>query len=84
MEILDYLHLLSAILFAWAGINKLHSHQAEHFYSRIIASLWFMMTVVFREYLPVQWVRDLSNYVVMTIPIVEILSQKFMQYWKSK
>ena len=72
------------MLFFFAALDKLRAKQAEHFYTRIVAAVWFMMTYIFHEDLPVQWVRELSNYVLMTIPIIEIVSPRFLRYWKNK
>jgi hypothetical protein len=84
MELIDYLHIITAFLFGVAALHKLYGKQAEHFYTRIVASAWFFMTFVFRDYLPIQWVRELSNYVIMTVPLVEIVSPMFIRYWKNK
>lgn len=84
MSTLDLLHIISSILFGLAAFDKLKTGQAEHFYTRMVVSIWLMMTFIFHETMPVQWVRELSNYVLMTIPIIEVVSPRFIKYWKNK
>ena len=83
METIDYLHSVAALTFFLAAIDKLRRTQQEHFYTRIIAAIWFTATVVYHD-MPVLVVRVISNCVIIAIPMTELASPKFINWWRKK
>lgn len=83
MTTIDYLHAVTVILFSFAALYKLRAKQSEHFFTRAIVALWFSLTVADRD-MPIQFVREMSNYVVMLIPMIEIIYPKFQKYFRGK
>lgn len=81
MEHIDWLHLAQFALFGAAAFYKLSKHQAEHFFTRLVVSLWFGLTVIERG-MDVHFVRDVSNYVIILIPIIDLTSPLFLRYWR--
>ena len=83
MDTIDWLHLVSSFLFSVSAIHKIYKRQAEHFFTRFLVSAWFALTVWDRD-LPVDFVRVMSNYVIMLIPLIEIVSPVSRKYWRGK
>ena len=83
MELIDWLHLTSCFLFLVAALHKIYKRQAEHFFTRFLIAAWFGLTVWGRD-LPVEFVRVMSNYVLMLLPVIEITSPMFRKYWRHK
>ena len=83
MALIDWLHLVSCFLFLVASLHKIYKRQAEHFFTRFLIAAWFGLTVWDRD-LPVEFVRVMSNYVLMLLPIIEITSPVFRKYWRRK
>ena len=84
MDTIDWLHLISSFLFFVSAAHKLYEHEQHNFYTRAMAGTWFLFTVIFRDFLSVNIVRELSNYFIMLIPSVEIISPLLIRYWRSK
>jgi len=83
MELIDWLHLISCFLFFVASLHKIYKRQAEHFFTRFLVSAWFFLTV-FEQHFTVEFVRAMSNYVIMLIPLIEIISPISRKYWRGK
>lgn len=83
MELLDWLHCATSFLFLVSAVHKIYKRQAEHFFTRFLVSAWFALTVWDRD-LSVEFVRVLSNYVIMLVPLIEIISPAFRKYWRGK
>lgn len=83
METIDYLHAVSSVLFLAAAIYKLIRHQSENFFVRFLVSLWFGLTAIERD-MPVDFVRLTSNYIVMLVPMVELIYPIFQKYFKGR
>lgn len=83
MDLLDWLHLVSGFLFLVASLHKIYKRQAEHFFTRFLIAAWFGLTVWDRD-MPVDFVRVMSNYVLMLMPLIEIISPAFRKYWRGK
>lgn len=83
MGLIDWLHLISCFLFLVAALHKIYKRQAEHFFTRFLIAAWFGLTVWDRD-LPVDFVRVMSNYVLMILPLIEIVSPAFRKYWRGK
>jgi len=83
LETIDYLHIITVILFSLSALYKLKSRQSEHFFTRAMVALWFALTVANRD-MPVQFVRQMSNYVVMLIPLIELVYPQFQKHFRGK
>ena len=83
MGLIDWLHLTSGFLFLVAALHKIYKRQAEHFFTRFLVSAWFFLTV-FEQHFTVEFVRAMSNYVIMLIPLIEIISPISRKYWRGK
>jgi len=83
MGLIDWLHLVSGILFLASALYKIYKRQAEHFFTRFLVSAWFFLTV-FEQHFTVEFVRAMSNYVIMLIPLIEIISPISRKYWRGK
>lgn len=83
MQTIDWIHAVTSIMFLVASVHKLYKRQPEHYFTRFLVAIWFALTVVNRD-MPVQFVREMSNYVVMLVPTIEILSPAFLKYFKGK
>jgi hypothetical protein len=83
MVLIDYIHIITATLFALSAFYKLHRRQSEHFFTRSLVALWFALTVLNRE-MPVDFVRLMSNYVIMLIPMVELIQPGLQKYYRGK
>ena len=83
MGLIDWLHLISGFLFLVAAWYKIYKRQAEHFFTRFLVSAWFFLTV-FEQHFTVEFVRAMSNYVIMLIPLIEIISPISRKYWRGK
>ncbi len=81
MSHIDWLHLAQAVFFGAAALHKLSKHQAEHFFTRLLCALWFVLTVLNPD-MDVHFVRDVSNYVIILIPTIELTSPLFLRYWR--
>jgi hypothetical protein len=83
MQLIDWLHFAAAILFFIAALHKLYNKQGEHFFTRFLIAAWFFLTVVKHD-MPVNFVRQMSNYVLMILPLIEITSPAFLRYFRGK
>ena len=83
MELLDWLHFVSGTLFLASALYKIYKRQAEHFFTRFLVSAWFFLTV-FEQHFTVEFVRAMSNYVIMLIPLIEVISPISRRYWRGK
>jgi hypothetical protein len=83
MTTIDYLHIAATILFFFAALYKLKTRQSEHFFTRIMVALWFGLTVANRD-MPVIFVREMSNYVVMLVPLIELIYPRFQEHFRGK
>jgi hypothetical protein len=83
MVAIDYIHIFTSLFFGMAAIYKLRHKQAEHFFTRSLVFIWFALTV-FDRHMNVDFVRIMSNYVIMLVPFIELVSPMFRKYWKNK
>ena len=83
MQLIDFLHGIAAVAFFFAALDKLRHTKQEHFYTRIIAAAWFTLTVFYHD-MPILLVRVISNCVIIAIPMTEIVSPKFANWWRNK
>jgi hypothetical protein len=83
MELIDYIHIATCTLFSLAAFYKLYRRQSEHFFTRSLVALWFLLTILNRD-MPVDFVRLMSNYVIMLIPMVELIQPGLQKYYRGK
>jgi hypothetical protein len=74
--VIDWLHLIMAVLFFVSALLKLRRHYVEHFFTRIVNSAWHVMTVLYRD-MPVENVRIFSTGLIIVMLFVEIASPFF-------
>lgn len=75
---MNTLHIATGGLFLIAAAHKLWKRQAEHFFTRFICFLWYMLTMGSDP------TRIDGDYVVLLIPLIEIVSPIFRRYWQRK
>jgi hypothetical protein len=77
------INFVMAIMFLAVAIIKFRSGQAEHFWTRFIASLWFGFIAVTNK-IPDSLSHTLSVSIIIIILAVEITSPLFRVYWRGR
>ncbi len=75
---MNWLHLITGVLFLIAAIYKLSRKQAEHFFTRFLCVLWYAGTYTIPQ------AQIDADYIVLLIPLIEITSPIFRRYWQGK
>lgn len=83
MLMIDWFHLVMAVLFFVSAIIKMAQHQPEHFFTRIVLSSWYVVTVIERD-MDVYTVRLFSTGLIIILLMVEITSPFFRWNLKRK
>lgn len=76
MLMIDWFHLVMAVLFLLSSIIKMAQHQPEHFFTRLMNSVWFFVTVLDRD-VDVETVRLFSTGLIIIFLMVEVTSPFF-------
>ncbi len=76
---IDWIHAAMSALFLVSALILLGKKHVEHFFTRLVLSGWFFITVVDRN-LPVESVRLFSTGLITIMILVEVASPVFR--WK--
>jgi len=76
MMMIDWFHLIMAVLFFISAVIKMRQHQAEHFFTRIVSAGWYVVTVIFHD-IDVSTVRLFSTGLIIIMLAVEVTSPLF-------
>lgn len=76
MQLIDWFHLVMAILFLVSAVIKMVQRTPEHFFTRLMNSTWFFVTVLDRD-MDVGTVRLFSTGLIIIMLFVEITSPFF-------
>jgi hypothetical protein len=79
MSAIDINHAIMAILFYTTAYIKLRGNQMEHFWIRLVAALWYTLTLLVRD-MPVEFVRVISTNIIIIVLSIEILSPIIRKY----
>lgn len=73
---IDWIHAAMSVLFLVSALILLSRKQVEHFFTRLVLSGWFLITVVDRD-LSVEGVRLFSTGLITIMVLVEVASPVF-------
>jgi hypothetical protein len=73
---IDWIHAAMSVLFLVSSLILLGRKQVEHFFTRLVLSGWFLITVVDRD-LSVESVRLFSTGLIIIMVLVEVASPVF-------
>lgn len=76
MLMIDWFHLVMAILFLVSALIKMAQRQPEHFFTRLMNSAWFCVTVLDRD-MNVDTVRLFSTGLIIIMLMAEVTSPFF-------
>ena len=76
MHPIGWIHAALSALFLVSSLILLGRKQVEHFFTRLVLSGWFLITVVDRD-LPVENVRLFSTGLITIMVLVEVASPAF-------
>lgn len=82
MHIIDWLHLVMAVLFTATALQR-YKKQGESFFIRLVLGGWFMLTTIFPD-LPVDLVRNLSSLLIILMLGFESTAPLAKRYWENK
>jgi len=82
MELIDYLHVLMAVLFTITALQR-YKYQGESFFIRLVLAGWFFLTSIFHD-MPVAIVRNTSTTLIIVMLFLESTAPYLQKHWERR